>query len=183
MPVAAVLASGEAEAISKKGASGGRPRRFLRAVPYPGFRGRRPLDGPDIGAGGIRPQVVLAAGEDGQVRGGLCSGIGGRQGVIFAGGGRAGFGGRRNHMVQKSIAAIITFLAALPVAATSAERTAPPAGSADARYCLRVEPATGSLVETVRCWTRQEWTEQGVDLDQAWGKEGVAVKKGANDAG
>lgn len=50
-----------------------------------------------------------------------------------------------------------------------------PTDSADARYCLRVAPATGSLVETVRCWTRAEWVEQGVDVDKEWAKEGVAV--------
>ena len=48
---------------------------------------------------------------------------------------------------------------------------------ADARYCLRVEPSTGSLVETVQCWTRAAWAEQGVDVDAAWAKDGVAVKR------
>jgi len=48
-----------------------------------------------------------------------------------------------------------------------------PAGSAETRYCLRVEPGTGSRVERVRCWTRQEWTWQGVDVDKDWPREGV----------
>jgi len=51
-----------------------------------------------------------------------------------------------------------------------------PSDSADARYCLRVAPATGSLAETVRCWTRAEWADQGVDVDKEWAKEGVAKK-------
>ena len=50
-----------------------------------------------------------------------------------------------------------------------------PTASAGARYCLRVLPATGSLIETVRCWTRAEWVDQGVDVDKEWAKEGVAV--------
>lgn len=65
-----------------------------------------------------------------------------------------------------------------PVAATSPDQAATmtaPAGTADTRYCLRVERATGSLVETVRCWTRQQWAEQGVNVDKEWDKEGVRV--------
>ena len=50
-----------------------------------------------------------------------------------------------------------------------------PNDSATTRYCMRVEPVTGSRVETVECWTRAEWVEQGVDLDKDWPKEGVAV--------
>ena len=50
-----------------------------------------------------------------------------------------------------------------------------PSDSAWTRYCMKVEPVTGSRVETVECWTRAEWTEQGVDLDKDWEKEGVSV--------
>ena len=52
-----------------------------------------------------------------------------------------------------------------------------PAEGPDARYCMHVEPFTGSLIETTRCWTRAEWTEQGVDVDKEWSREGVAVIK------
>ncbi len=52
--------------------------------------------------------------------------------------------------------------------------TAPP-GTAETRYCMRVEAVTGSRIETVRCWTRAEWGEQDVDVDQEWAKEGVRV--------
>ncbi|MFL6731804.1 MAG: hypothetical protein ACJ8EP_05615 [Sphingomicrobium sp.] len=52
--------------------------------------------------------------------------------------------------------------------------TAPP-GTAETRYCMRVEAITGSRIETVRCWTRAEWAEQDVDVDQEWAKEGVRV--------
>jgi hypothetical protein len=52
---------------------------------------------------------------------------------------------------------------------------APEAGP-DAKYCLRVEPFTGSNIERIKCWTRQQWADQGVDVDKEWAKEGVAVK-------
>ena len=51
---------------------------------------------------------------------------------------------------------------------------APPGGPAT-RYCLRVEPVTGSRIERIECWTREEWAEQGVNVDRDWAKEGVRV--------
>lgn len=58
---------------------------------------------------------------------------------------------------------------------TDVQAGAPEAGP-DARYCLRVEPFTGSNIERIKCWTRQQWADQGVDVDKEWAKEGVAVK-------
>ena len=69
-------------------------------------------------------------------------------------------------------------VAASPVSAAQPEpipATAAPAGTADTKYCMRVEAVTGTRLETVQCWTRQEWAEQGVDVDKDWAKEGVAV--------
>jgi hypothetical protein len=69
-------------------------------------------------------------------------------------------------------------VAASPVAASQPEEPVlegAPAGGPDAKYCMHVEPATGSRVEAVRCWTRAEWAEQGVDVDRDWAKEGVSV--------
>lgn len=54
----------------------------------------------------------------------------------------------------------------------SATALAPP-GSPQTRYCLRVDPVTGSNVQTIQCWTREEWGEQGVDVDKEWAKNGV----------
>ena len=76
-------------------------------------------------------------------------------------------------------AALGIAVAASPVSA--GYREPPPANPApmagpDAKYCLRVEPDTGSLIERIRCWTRDEWAEQGVDVDKEWAKEGVEVK-------
>jgi hypothetical protein len=69
-------------------------------------------------------------------------------------------------------------VAVSPVPAQSAGRdnlAGAPAAGPEARYCLRVEPVTGTLVERVRCWTREQWDEQGVDVDKEWAKEGVGV--------
>lgn len=66
--------------------------------------------------------------------------------------------------------------AATPAAASNGERPATaPAGTPDTRYCMWIAPSTGTLVETVRCLTREQWTRQGVDVDKDWPKEGVRV--------
>ena len=59
--------------------------------------------------------------------------------------------------------------------ATPSEGLAP-AGGPDTQYCLRVEPVTGTRLEFVMCMTRQQWSEQGVDVDREWAEEGVSVK-------
>ena len=51
-----------------------------------------------------------------------------------------------------------------------------PAAGPDAKYCLRVDPFTGSNIERIKCWTREQWAEQGVDVDREWAKDGVAVR-------
>jgi len=83
-------------------------------------------------------------------------------------------------MSHKRLAAAFSLIvvAVSPVLAQPAGRDFPagaPAAGPEARYCLRVEPVTGTLVERVRCWTRRQWTEQGVDVDKEWAKEGVSV--------
>jgi hypothetical protein len=50
-----------------------------------------------------------------------------------------------------------------------------PAAAADARYCLRVDPATGSRIETIRCETRETWAQLDVDVDQEWAQWGVRI--------
>ena len=81
-------------------------------------------------------------------------------------------------MAYEWIAALSIAAAIAPGLATNPELSAAaPSAPPDARYCMRVAPATGSLVELVRCWTRQEWAEQGVDVDREWAKEGVAIKR------
>ena len=50
-----------------------------------------------------------------------------------------------------------------------------PAGGPETRYCMRIEAVTGSRIEELKCWTRDEWAELGVDLDKDWPEEGVRV--------
>jgi hypothetical protein len=50
-----------------------------------------------------------------------------------------------------------------------------PAGGPQTLYCMHVDPVTGSLVQTVQCWTREEWADQGVDVDKEWARNGVKV--------
>jgi hypothetical protein len=64
-------------------------------------------------------------------------------------------------------------LAASPLSA--APNGPAPAAGPDAQYCMRVGPVTGRIAETIECWTREQWTDQGVDVDQEWAKEGVRV--------
>jgi hypothetical protein len=83
-------------------------------------------------------------------------------------------------MPHRKLAAAFSLVvvAASPVLAQPAERnemTGAPAAGPDARYCLRVEPVTGSRMERIRCWTRERWAGMGVDLDREWAKEGVRV--------
>jgi uncharacterized protein YjhX (UPF0386 family) len=43
---------------------------------------------------------------------------------------------------------------------------------------MRVEAQTGSRIESIECWTRDEWAQGGVDVDHDWAKEGVRVLNG-----
>ena len=60
-----------------------------------------------------------------------------------------------------------TFQTAEPAA------TGAPAGTESTRYCLRVDPITGSRLETIQCRTREDWAELDVDVDQEWADNGV----------
>jgi hypothetical protein len=87
---------------------------------------------------------------------------------------------RRNGMAHKQLIAALGLLVAVaPVSATVRENPADdtPTASANGKFCLRVEAATGSKVETVQCMTREEWHAQGVDLDREWAEEGVILDR------
>ncbi len=53
-----------------------------------------------------------------------------------------------------------------------------PAGTRETRYCMRIEAVTGTRIERVKCWTREEWAEQDVDVDKDWAEEGVGTIDG-----
>ena len=86
---------------------------------------------------------------------------------------------KENDMAYKGlIAALGTLLAASQALASQPEpspQTGAPPASPNARYCLRVDPITGSRMETIRCETRERWAMLEVDLDEEWAKEGVRV--------
>lgn len=73
------------------------------------------------------------------------------------------------------VVALTVTVAASAAASTQPSDPTAPAGTPDTRYCMRVEPQTGSRIESVECWTREEWAEGGVDVDKDWAKEGVRV--------
>ena len=79
-------------------------------------------------------------------------------------------------MAHGLLVALSTILATSAGASTQpTEMTAAPPAPPEARYCLRVEPQTGSRLESVECWTREEWAQAEVDVDAEWAKEGVKV--------
>jgi hypothetical protein len=77
-------------------------------------------------------------------------------------------------MAHAKLFLALSMIAAAPAWAGNTDRpaTAPP-GTPDTRYCMWIAASTGTLVEQVRCLTRDQWTRQGVDLDKDWPKEGV----------
>lgn len=82
-------------------------------------------------------------------------------------------------MAHKELIVALSMLVVIPpVSASQPEEpiaTAAPEGTADTKYCMRVEAITGTRIEKIRCWTRDQWAEQEVDVDEEWAKEGVRV--------
>jgi hypothetical protein len=78
------------------------------------------------------------------------------------------------HLHRTLFAACLAMTAAPALAAPETQGPAPP-GTDMTRYCIRVEALTGSHIETVQCWTRAEWADQDVDVDQVWSRDGVRV--------
>ena len=82
-------------------------------------------------------------------------------------------------MAPRALAAALSVMVvASPVLAhSSQDQTAgAPPGNADTKYCLRVEPITGSHIPGIACLTREEWAEGNVDVDRVWAEDGVRVE-------
>lgn len=84
---------------------------------------------------------------------------------------------------RELVAALGLIVAVLPGSAAAQFADPPiaisPAAASDPdKYCMRVDPFTGQFVQTVQCWTRAEWADQGVDVDKEYPKNGVATIKG-----
>ena len=78
-------------------------------------------------------------------------------------------------MARTALILAFGLLAASPASATiqDTEWVGAPEGTAATKYCMHIEAITGSRIEEVKCWTRAEWAERGVDVDVDWAKEGV----------
>jgi hypothetical protein len=79
-------------------------------------------------------------------------------------------------MAYKALVLPLSILAAAsPVSASVQESqwSGAPEGTPETQYCMRIEAITGSRIEEVKCWTRAEWADRGVDVDEDWAKEGV----------
>ena len=61
-------------------------------------------------------------------------------------------------MAFKTLAVVLSAVVSTSAAAStqSADTTTAPAGGPETRYCMRVEPQTGSRLESIECWTREE---------------------------
>lgn len=82
-------------------------------------------------------------------------------------------------MAYKALVAVLGLVTATSgVASTQASPPVAPPGDVNTIYCMRVEPHTGSRIETVECWTREEWALGDVDVDKDWAENGVRVLNG-----
>ena len=81
-------------------------------------------------------------------------------------------------MAYKELALTLIMFTAVPASASQpvpAHEAGAPQAPFYARYCLRVDPPTGSRMETIRCETREGWASLDVDVDQEWADNGVRV--------
>lgn len=76
---------------------------------------------------------------------------------------------------QLLVVALSMMVATLPQAAGNAATAGAPPGTPTTRYCLRVDPITGTRIETIQCRTREDWADLDVDVDQEWAANGVRV--------
>lgn len=78
-------------------------------------------------------------------------------------------------MTHALTVALLIGAATLPQPAAGPGTTGAPPGTPTTRYCLRVDPSTGSRIETIQCRTREDWADLDVDVDQEWAANGVRV--------
>lgn len=82
-------------------------------------------------------------------------------------------------MAHKALVLALTAILATAPAAAATDNPTPmaaPAGTSQTKYCMYIEAILGSRLEEVKCWTRDEWAEQGVDVDKDWASEGVRTQ-------
>jgi hypothetical protein len=84
---------------------------------------------------------------------------------------------REKDMAHKAWLIALGVIVASPVVAQP-EPTVPqaaPEGTPTTRYCLRVDPITGTRIETIQCRTREDWASLEVNVDEEWAQNGVRV--------
>jgi hypothetical protein len=85
-------------------------------------------------------------------------------------------------MAHKELVVALGMVVAILPGSAAAQFADPPltistaAASDPAKYCMHIT-VTGNISDTVQCWTRLEWADQGVDVDKEWPKNGVTVIK------
>ena len=80
-------------------------------------------------------------------------------------------------MAPKALIVVLALMATASAASAARHEpmTGPPVANSEGKICLRVAPVTGTLLETVQCWTREEWAVQDVDVDKEWAENGVVL--------
>lgn len=78
-------------------------------------------------------------------------------------------------MTYKDLIVPLSMMAATLPLQPAVHQEGAPAGTPDTRYCLRVDPITGTRIETIQCRTREDWADLDVDVDQEWAANGVRV--------
>jgi hypothetical protein len=70
------------------------------------------------------------------------------------------------HLAKLAVLALI--LGAAP--ATAADSAAKSAAKDQTKYCIQVEPSTGSRISTTECRTKVEWESIGINVDELLAK-------------
>jgi hypothetical protein len=78
--------------------------------------------------------------------------------------------------VKAALAFALTLAAAASPASAHRPMIPAPPGNPGTLYCMRIEAQTGTRIEQVECWTREDWADQGVDVDRDWAENGVGVE-------
>jgi hypothetical protein len=80
-------------------------------------------------------------------------------------------------MARTALLMALGLIAAAPAAAQPEPMvpSAAPEGTPATRYCLRVDPITGTRIETIQCRTRDDWASLEVNVDEEWAQNGVRV--------
>lgn len=78
-------------------------------------------------------------------------------------------------MAHGLIIALALSLASIQPSSDQMPANPAPPGTAETRYCLKVDPLIGSKIPTIECLTRYEWSMLEIDVDQEWAENGVRV--------